>query len=220
MSESAAFLLYAGVFRLAVVAVGALAIWLGYRLFSAMTTPAGSAGGTDAEARIGEVQLTLRGAAPGTCFAVFGAAIVAVMLAKGMPEFSQRESAGADSEQALVIKGTPGVDTISSTAFAQSLARGDELLRAGDNGAAASAYARALTDPRVPLGEAARAFNQLAWLEHLAGNDAAAAALARVAVGLDPGNGDYLDTLARAETAKRGALEAARRAGRTEDDEP
>jgi hypothetical protein len=172
VSESTAFLLYAGFFRLAIVAVGALAIWLGYRLFTAMTTkPQASASGTDAEARIGDVHLSLRSAAPGTCFAVFGAAIVSVMLVNGMPEFSQREAVAgtATQERALAIKGNPDRSTVAvpSAAFAQSLARGDELLSAGDNAGAATAYARALADPRIPLGQAARAFNQLAWLEVL-----------------------------------------------------
>jgi tetratricopeptide (TPR) repeat protein len=223
VSEPAAFLVYAGLFRLAIVAVGALSIWLGYRLFCTMTSGPAATGGTDAEAKVGDVHLSLRGAAPGTCFAVFGAVIVSIMLAKGMPEFNQREGTGTDGgERSIVLKGTPAGDGVAapSSAFTQSLARADALLRDGNNAEAAAAYARALTNPHIPLGEAARAFNQLAWLQHLAGKHDAAVALARVAVGLDPGNADYLDTLARAEAKARGAVESAGRMEQRGENQP
>lgn len=208
MSEPAAFLIYAGLFRLAIVAAGALSIWLGYRLFTTMTSHAGAGAGsgTDAEARIGDARVSLRRAAPGTCFAAFGAAVIAVMLAKDMPALSQREAEGAGTvERSMAMKGAPDRAGGARRAFAQDMARADARLRDGDNAGAASAYARALRHPELPLGAAARTFNQLAWLHHLDGDHATAVALARIAVGLTPENPAYLDTLAQSEAAMRDA---------------
>lgn len=202
MAESVAFVIYAGLFRLAIVAVGALSIWLGYRLFATLAAAssgsgARSGGDTEAAARFGELQFGIKRAAPGTCFALFGAALIAVMLAQGLPEFRQ-EAGGSVSGPARTLA-MKGQVPSASPDFDAALQEADTLMAAGDRAAATQVYARALTDPEVPLGAAARALNQLGWLAHLDGRHERAATLAELAVGLAPDNPDYLDTLGRAK---------------------
>lgn len=82
MDETVGFLIYAAVFRLAVVGAAVVTIILGYTLFVRGVMPRQS---TDAGAEAGGVKLSVRNAAPGTCFALLGAAILAAMLAHGNP---------------------------------------------------------------------------------------------------------------------------------------
>lgn len=88
MTISTGFLLYAALYRLTVLAVGALSIWLGFRLFS----NAGSkkADGS-ASAEGGGFKLTLTSLLPGTYFALFGTVLISVMLWKhGPPQLEQK----------------------------------------------------------------------------------------------------------------------------------
>lgn len=86
MTDSIVFLIYAAVYRLAVLAVGALSIWLGFHLFNNVSgkgKSADSAGSASAEG--GGFKLRLTSILPGTYFALFGTVIVSVMLWKGEP---------------------------------------------------------------------------------------------------------------------------------------
>ena len=94
MSITTSFLFYASLFRLAVIAAGTIAIYLGYKLFlrGACADNTGG-GGTEAQARGGGFELTLKNAAPGSVFAFFGAIVIAVMLVQGSPELVVEELA-------------------------------------------------------------------------------------------------------------------------------
>uniref|UniRef100_UPI0040575F7A hypothetical protein n=1 Tax=Candidatus Electronema sp. TaxID=2698783 RepID=UPI0040575F7A len=88
MDNSTLFLIYAALYRLTVLAVGALSIWLGFRLFS-------NAGSKKAEgsasAEAGGVKLTFTNLLPGTYFALFGTVIISVMLWKyGPPQLNEK----------------------------------------------------------------------------------------------------------------------------------
>ncbi len=65
------FLIYAELFRLAVIAAGMVAVVLGYKLFVRGVT--GSEGGSNVGAEAGPIKLTLANAGPGLGFALFGA---------------------------------------------------------------------------------------------------------------------------------------------------
>jgi hypothetical protein len=78
MDLNTTFLIYAGLFRLAIVTAGVIIIVLGYRLFAAGVF---NERGAEVSASAGGVQFTLKNAAPGTCFALFGAGIIVFMLA-------------------------------------------------------------------------------------------------------------------------------------------
>ena len=83
MDLTAEFLIYATLFRLAIIGAGVFAIVLGYKLFVRGVMPEGR---TEGELDAGQIRLTVKNAAPGTCFALFGAAMVSVMLIQGNPE--------------------------------------------------------------------------------------------------------------------------------------
>ena len=80
MSEYSQMILLFGVYRIAVLAVGALLVYLGYRLFVlGVYEKAG-----DLKASWGEKHLVLKQAAPGTFFALFGAAVISIAVWKGI----------------------------------------------------------------------------------------------------------------------------------------
>ena len=83
MDIATGFLIYASLFRLAVIAAGVVCVVLGYRLFVRGVMPEGR---TDAEVAAGDIRLSLKNAAPGTIFALFGASTIMVMLIQGSPE--------------------------------------------------------------------------------------------------------------------------------------
>ncbi|WP_417910996.1 hypothetical protein [Candidatus Electronema sp. PJ] len=93
MTVPAGFLIYAALYRLTVLTVGALSIWLGFRLFSNASGSKGktvdNAGSASAEA--GRVKLAFTNLLPGTYFALFGTAIIGIMLWRGEPQFLQQE---------------------------------------------------------------------------------------------------------------------------------
>ena len=83
-------IVYLTLFRLGIIAAGIISIFLGYRLFCRGVWPDSSNGnGTTVDAEIAGQRFTLKNAAPGTCFALFGVIIISVMFASGPPELSQ-----------------------------------------------------------------------------------------------------------------------------------
>jgi hypothetical protein len=90
MTTDTGFLLYTALYRLAVLAVGALSIWLGFRLFSNAKQENSSADGS-ASAEGGGFKLAFTNLLPGTYFALFGTVIIGMMLWKGEPQFLQQE---------------------------------------------------------------------------------------------------------------------------------
>ncbi len=175
MDVTTGFLIYAALFRLAVIAAGVAIIALGYRLFARGVMPEG---GTHAEARAGDIRLTLKNAAPGTVFALFGAAIIVVMLIQGSPELliedvsqlsaSASEKPGEDAVKRRVQLKGPWDEAQAeardryNAAFQQGLRHQE----AGEVAPAIAAYGRALSESQVSLRRAASALNQLPWLYH------------------------------------------------------
>jgi hypothetical protein len=208
MDASLAFLVYAGLYRIAIVAVGALSIWLGYRLF-AVLGPDAHGGSTEAEASFGGWRIGVRRAAPGTCFALFGAGLITVTLIQEPPSYRSERSATPEARaETLALKGVQppppdaagdgeGADPAGS-AFARTVESADALRAAGADAAAAQTYRHSLTFPYASLAAAAHPLHQLAELAVEAGDRGRAAALAELALGLDPDNRAYRETLARA----------------------
>lgn len=92
MSTELAAILGVAIYKLACLAVGALFCWLGFRLF--MMGIWGDAGNLDAKFK--DMKLVLKSAAPGTFFAVLGAAIVIGTVWQGM-DFNLRRVDGISS---------------------------------------------------------------------------------------------------------------------------
>ncbi|MCW5205025.1 hypothetical protein VU02_03775 [Desulfobulbus sp. N2] len=77
------FVIYAAISRLAVIGAGFGCVVMGYRLFVLGVMPQS---GSDIDAKGGQIRLTIKNAAPGTCFALVGLAMILAMLAQGNPE--------------------------------------------------------------------------------------------------------------------------------------
>ncbi len=80
------FILYAAVSRLAVIGAGFGCIVMGYRLFILGVMPKK---GSEIDAQSGEISLSIKNAAPGTCFAALGTLMIVAMLVQGSPELKK-----------------------------------------------------------------------------------------------------------------------------------
>jgi tetratricopeptide (TPR) repeat protein len=158
--------------------VGGISIGLGYRLFTqALGKPrkaAETATGAEMEARFGESQLTLKNAAPGTFFVVFGAAIVIAVLAGSPPAFSFKTQTG-------------GAQVFSFQTDASADPAGSGQAPAAPLASATEITLRSPTD----IPESAEAAHKLAveQFQYLLKLEERAAAL-------EPQNPEYLDSLA------------------------
>jgi hypothetical protein len=106
MSESftIASILYLSVFRLSIIAVGALSIYLGYKLFIAGVGTAQGGEGAGVEASLGGSTFALKNAAPGTFFALFGVVIIASMLINAPAEIKYNKgSTGSDAQDSTPV---------------------------------------------------------------------------------------------------------------------
>ncbi|MGR0481859.1 MAG: hypothetical protein ACTFAL_10790 [Candidatus Electronema sp. V4] len=153
MTASAGFLLYAALYRLTVLAVGALAIWLGFRLFSNASKNNGTADGS-ASAEGGGFKLAFTNLLPGTYFALFGTVIISVMLWKGEPPQLEQKSVTEKTDKGEVQ-------------FRSQLTRQDEF---NLDGPAASEEKSGITPT-----EAAEMMDAIAKLLRKNGNEAGAA---------------------------------------------
>lgn len=200
MDIASAFIIYLAIFRLAIIAAGLVSIVLGYRLFIKGVWPEGAGRGTEIDAKIAASQFTVKNAAPGTCFAVFGAIIVTVMFASGGPELTFEMLKKASQIETNAASGESREDSSSSQWSLRM--RGEEnggiqaLTEQGifyegqrDTANAIAAYQKAVAMVVTPM-------NHLAWFYQAQGKLDEALPLSRLAVQLAPDNADFLDTLA------------------------
>ncbi|WPD21582.1 MAG: hypothetical protein SD837_15400 [Candidatus Electrothrix scaldis] len=93
MSSSTEFLLYVTVYRLSVLAIGALSIYLGFRLFRDTDRGEGLANNAGtASAEGGNFKLTMTSILPGTYFALFGTVIIGIMVWRGEPQWQEHKT--------------------------------------------------------------------------------------------------------------------------------
>lgn len=213
MELATAFLLYAVAFRLAIIAAGILSIVLGYKLFVQGVMGDGR---TDADAQLGEIKLTVRNAAPGTCFALFGVVIIVAMLIQGGPELTlkmaqkvanlERSKASETSagtmaamrEFEIALKGgDPVASAKVAGEFAERVNQAASFLRAGQKQEALEAYSKALQVPGLSTAQAALALEKLARLYLQRDQLDPAETLARLAVLFAPAEAGHHDSLAR-----------------------
>jgi len=191
MSLTSQFLLYVTAFRLAIIGAGIVSMVLGYRLFIRGIYPSGG-GDSSIDFKAAGSSFTLKNTAPGTCFGIFGIALITAMLIQGSPQFTyemmQKAANGADNPATsakLELRGGAG----APSTFAALVEKGMAYEKAGDTSHAAEAYQQALAGLAVPM-------NQLAWLYYQQSRTEQALPLARMAAQLDPENPAVLDTLA------------------------
>jgi tetratricopeptide (TPR) repeat protein len=212
MDLTTGFLLYAAAFRLAIIGAGVVSIVLGYKLFVQGVIRGGR---TDAEAQLGDIRLSVRNAAPGTCFALFGVVIIVIMFIQGSPELTLRTAGdavniekGAITEtaaqasrhlwQEIGLKGGDSVaDAKITKEFEERLHKAAVLLRKGQEQRALEAYSKSLEVPGLSTSQAAISLNQLTRLYLARDQIEIAYTLATLAVLFDPTVADYHDALAR-----------------------
>ncbi|MEM7224594.1 MAG: tetratricopeptide repeat protein [Pseudomonadota bacterium] len=223
MELSTGFLIYAGVFRLAVIAVGVVAIVLGYRLFVRASIVKGR---TEAGLEIAKFKLNLKNAAPGTCFAAFGAGIVLAMLIEGSPSLTMETAQGvaaneqARAAQTIRLKGDGQAQLPAD--LAQHLGATAGQVRDGDLSGAMASYSALLRTPGLSAAEAGLALEPMARIALQREDMAQAETLARLAVQFTDGAPQPLDTLARILIARGEPAEAvalAKRAAASSPDE-
>lgn len=201
MDPMTVFLTYATIFRLAVIAAGTVSIILGYYLF---VHGLRSEGNTNATGKVGDFTLTLKNVAPGTCFALFGAVIISVIVVQGSPEFAIQElqrMGGLNAPEVIgkttFLKGSRGAKSAGDyETFELLIEQANRYNRKGNRDEAIAAYMNALAIPEVTLARAAQAFNELAWAYEKRGKSSEALPLARLAVNVDPQTSAFRDTLA------------------------
>jgi hypothetical protein len=203
MDLTAEFLIYATLFRLAIIGAGVFAIVLGYKLFVRGVMPDGR---TEGELHAGEIRLTVKNAAPGTCFALFGATMVSVMLIQGNPELLFDRTAADGGAEHITLRGEEPLPAPATAmncgGFCQYI--GGILQGSQDVDGAISQQAKALR-PDESLADAAKPLSHLAALylaepgridTKLAGK---ALALTEVVNQVAPRDADNLATMAWAE---------------------
>ena len=193
---SSDFIVYAAVYRLAIIAAGALFLYLGFRLFVLGVMPPE---GTNIDGQAGDVRLSIKNAAPGTCFALFGMVLIGLMVWNGNPEMELRQD--GDSSEA-VFRGSPPsapaprVDVGALLADPQS---DKDLIRG---------FADQLGDSAQTLGDSAQPLLGLATVYHRAGRNDEAIALARLLYEFVEDDLDLLELTARIHAARGERAEA------------
>jgi hypothetical protein len=193
MTASAGFLIYAALYRLTVLAVGALAIWLGFRLFNnAGSSADDSAGSVSAEGN--GFKLALTSILPGTYFALFGTVIISIMLWRGEPQLDQKN---------VVESGEKGI-RVEQT----SSSRVDSNINL--NGI--DQEWKKLDKPGLTLADAADPLSNIARIWQKENRIGEAAALARLAAlyGKEEGKAEHLALLAELLRANGDEEEAAK----------
>lgn len=189
-----AFIIYLILFRLAIISAGVISIILGYRLFlKGVGWDNNNTNNTSVEAEIGMNKFSMRNAAPGTCFALFGVFIIISMFVSGGPELtlkqidkfrqdsSKTNSKIDESSWELSMKGiTDPIELTYKTGLAFEM--NQDTLRA------ISTYEKAIDYLPSEL------FNSLAWLYIEVNKLEEAIPLSILAVKLEPYNANFLDT--------------------------
>lgn len=175
------FIVYSLTYRLAVLLAGISCVYMGYRLFVLGVMPKD---GSEIDASSGEIRLTVKNAAPGTCFAALGVMLVAMLLADGLPEktkVTERDNRG-NSKIETSLRGNGDVFPIANDG---EIARLSKLLQ----------------NPSLKLGEASRPLSELAKLYFQQGRVLEARSLLRLSYGASPRNTETLHLLSMVEGA-------------------
>ena len=121
MEQYTIVILYLLFFRLAIITAGVVSIILGYKLFVKGVYGESTNENTSFDATVGNMKMSLKNAAPGTFFALFGVIIITVMLLQDPPgmnvtstEHSPITTPKKDSSQTLSLRDTLIIEKIAS----------------------------------------------------------------------------------------------------------
>jgi len=162
-----AAIIYLASFRLAIIAVGGLSIVLGYQLFAKGLFPEQTANSTTFQAELGKTKFSLKNAAPGTFFALFGVTLISMMLVNAPAEVDYSKNSDSKSTQGET-------KAVSTPVYNESL----KMRGAQDN------------------TQLAQDLHALAWDEYDAKHYKKAVTFSRLSLSLDSENPQLMDTLA------------------------
>jgi len=205
------FIIYAAIYRLGIIAAGFGCVFMGYRLFVLGVMPRE---GSDVDAQAGEIRLTLKNAAPGTCFAAFGVFMIITMLVQGNPEYRLSDIASKEGTRREVNFRSENGDVSAA------LKRGGKLEATGQLDEAIKAYAEALINGKLPMLKAAGPLRAIAAVYHKQGRHDEAIAYARLTYQIDPDNASGLALIARIQISRGNHEEAIKAISRAADIEP
>ncbi len=203
MSIVDATLIYLLVSRLMIATTGTVSMVLGYRLLCRdIGVTKGSGHGSAIVSSVAGAKVSVKNAAPGTVFALFGAFLLVVMLIQSSPsvtvEMISKWKTSADAQQIgedtqagrLIMRGGDP-NSISFLTLA-----GKEFKRQGDTANAERSYRDAVKQIAEPI-------NELALIYIQSGRAKDAVGLATLAVQMRPDEPRYTDTLNKASIAAR-----------------
>jgi tetratricopeptide (TPR) repeat protein len=201
MTFVTATVLYLLVSRLAIVSAGVVNMVIGYRLFCrGIATTATSGPGSTIESSVAGVNFSVKNAAPGTAFALFGAILISVMLIESSPsvtwesvskwQTASGSQAPGETAEKLQLRG----DSQNAGSLVSLTNLGRELESRGKTAEAERAYQEAVTAMAEPM-------NDLAWVYLNSSRAKQALGLATLAVELRPDEPRYADTLAKVRAA-------------------
>ncbi|MEE2730748.1 MAG: hypothetical protein VYA55_07980 [Pseudomonadota bacterium] len=205
LSLYSSFLIYAALFRCFVIIAGVICIILGYKLLLKGILPTAA---TNATAEFGTIKLSVKNAAPGTCFALFGVWIIVSMLIHGNPELVLEGVSSSIKDvttpTSVRLKGISNAPNNFDAYFQEGLKHEANA----DYAESRRAFSLALAEPNISFHSAAIALNQVAWGYLQEARLDEALAISRVSILADQSNADFLDTMAQILLAKGLADEA------------
>lgn len=202
MNDVDASLLYLLVSRSIFSTAGIVCMVLGYKLLCrgvGLTQKGGQV--STIESSMAGAKLTVKNAAPGTAFALFGAILIIVMLVQSSPSVTMetllksKRNSEERSEDPTMSRKFIGRGGDPNSMLALTLA-GQEFDSQGDTANAERNYREAVHQMAEPI-------NDLAWLYYKGGRIKDAAGLARLAVQMSPDEPRYADTLSKASATAR-----------------
>jgi tetratricopeptide (TPR) repeat protein len=147
--------------------------------------------GSEIDAKAGEIRLSLKNAAPGTCFAAFGVFMIVVMLIQGNPE---KKVIKTQTKEVISQEVTwRSDDEIILTA----MTRGRKLEQAGEFKEAIKAYVDPLKNGDLSLKEVVGLLRAISTVYLKQNRQDEAYAYASFAYQVDPSNAEGLVLIAR-----------------------
>lgn len=207
-----AFIIYAALFRLSVIAAGTACVYMGYRLFVLGVMPRD---GSQIDAQAGEIRLSLKNAAPGTIFALFGAVIIGLMLWQGNPQADETIKTAATDAGGGTTTVTRTASLRGGAEFEVGLTTAHALAAAGQHDDAIRAFGRLLADPTLSLDDAAGPMFGIADAMLSAGRADEAHTYASIVQTVRPESAEVYHLIARIQEARgqrQNALRAMERA--------
>jgi tetratricopeptide (TPR) repeat protein len=194
-----AHIIYAALFRLAIIASGFGCVVMGYRLFVMGVMPKE---GSQIDAEACDIRLSLKNAAPGTSIAALGVFMIAIMLVQGNPEKRIAETPTEEGLHREVLWRSGDHD------IENAMIQGQNLEKANRYTEAIQAYAIPLTDTGLTLKEATEPLRGIAGVYLKQGRLEEAIAYALLANQIEPDFAPGLALAARIEYARGKTKEA------------